>query len=378
MINVILYSIYLHEINAHIAHIHNNQNELHYIMNGWLIVDKQAGMTSMDVSREIIKALRQNGVLQLTHLTNMSFVSATGEIMSNISNIETHNEIIYDSKETAISKTKYKIGHAGTLDPFATGLLPIAIGEATKLISLFMNVTKAYVFKMRFGEKRDTGDVTGKIIETDDISQKNITKERLQEIMKNFIGIIQQTPHKMSAIRVDGQRAYDLFRDNVAFELEARNIEIHELRLLEFNMISDTQIAATLYVKCGKGTYVRSLCEDIASALNTVAYVETLDRVEYGNIVLNRDVQYYAKQPVLDVSACSQWFAHVYVDEAAANTLRHGCYVKNTDYADSNMCIVLLKNEVVCIAQCENGILKPLRVLKNHVYVAGFDYSMLQ
>lgn len=205
---------------------------------GWVIVDKPAGVTSMHVVRKVT------------------------------------NDLV---RRFNIKSRDLKVGHGGTLDPFATGLLPIAFGEATKLLQLFMNESKAYVFTMVFGEKRDTGDVTGKVVETDEKACDKI--DGIEEVLKDYNRFKTQTPHKMSAIRVNGKRAYDLFRAGEEYELEARDVEIYEIKLLEMDMANKS---VTVYVKCGKGLYVRSLCEDIAAVMGTVAYVSKLDRVEYG------------------------------------------------------------------------------------------------
>jgi tRNA pseudouridine55 synthase len=167
-----------------------------------------------------------------------------------------------------------KIGHAGTLDPLASGILPIALGEATKLVQYMMEDDKVYLFTATWGEQRTTDDREGEVIATSDIRP---TKEQIESILPEFKGTIQQKPPAFSAIKVDGQRAYDLARAGAELDLAARPVDVYELDLVEFS--DDT---ATFRCVCGKGTYVRSLARDIAEKLGTKAYVSRLSRENVG------------------------------------------------------------------------------------------------
>lgn len=164
-----------------------------------------------------------------------------------------------------------KIGHAGTLDPLATGILPLALGEATKTVHYAMDGCKAYRFTVTWGEERDTGDAEGQVTET---SPNRPTREQILAVLPSFTGIIEQIPPAYSAIKIGGERAYALARAGETVEMPSREVEIIELNLLECQ-----QDSATFLTECGKGTYVRSLATDIARALGTLGYVSALRRL---------------------------------------------------------------------------------------------------
>ncbi|WP_306028097.1 tRNA pseudouridine(55) synthase TruB [Stappia sp. MMSF_3263] len=168
-----------------------------------------------------------------------------------------------------------KVGHAGTLDPLASGLLPVAFGEATKTVSFAMDGRKVYRFTARWGEATETDDTEGEVVETCQIrpSAADITA-----ILPEFRGTISQVPPKYSAIKVDGARAYDLARDGETVELAARDIEVHRLDLVE----CPDPDHAVFEAECGKGTYVRALARDIARRLGTCAHVAELRRLVVG------------------------------------------------------------------------------------------------
>ncbi len=168
-----------------------------------------------------------------------------------------------------------KAGHAGTLDPLATGILPIALGEATKTVPFAMDGDKVYRFTVKWGERTDTLDVEGEIVATSDVRPDRAS---IEAALGAFIGEIQQVPPAYSAIKVDGERAYDLARDGEEFELEARTVRIDDLRLLD----CPSADMAVLEMHCGKGTYVRSLARDLAQALGTEGHVAALRRVRVG------------------------------------------------------------------------------------------------
>ncbi len=167
-----------------------------------------------------------------------------------------------------------KIGHAGTLDPLASGVLPVALGEATKLVSYMMEDDKVYLFTVTWGEQRTTDDMEGEVMVTSDVRP---TEEQIRATLPAFTGRIMQKPPTFSAIKIDGQRAYDLARAGKEFEIEARPIDVYELDLVSFD-----EATATFRAVCGKGTYVRSLARDIARKMGTYGYVSTLIREAVG------------------------------------------------------------------------------------------------
>ena len=199
------------------------------LSNGWIFIDKPKGITSFDVIRKVRR----------------------------------------------FSKIK-KIGHSGTLDPFATGVLALAFGEATKSIQ-FLSSIKEYDFEIIFGEKRDTDDVTGNVIGSNDIYP---SLNSINNCIKTFIGTIDQVPPHYSAVKVEGQRAYKLARKGKTFELGSKKVEIFKFQCL-------TKTADKIYslrVKCSSGTYIRSLARDIAEKLGCFAYVSSLRRTGIGKI----------------------------------------------------------------------------------------------
>jgi len=167
-----------------------------------------------------------------------------------------------------------KAGHAGTLDPMATGILAIALGEATKTVPYAMDAEKIYRFTARWGESRDSDDAEGAVTGTSD---KRPSREEIEAVLPRFTGRLSQTPPAYSAIKVDGERAYDLARDGEEVVLEPRPVEVHEARLL------DVQADRCEFeIRCGKGTYVRSWVRDIALALGTLGHVSALRRTRLG------------------------------------------------------------------------------------------------
>ena len=169
-----------------------------------------------------------------------------------------------------------KSGFAGTLDPFASGVLPVAIGRATKTLEYFMEGDKEYNFALKFGVHTDSFDFTGKILEE---RITNFTKSQIENVLGDFIGIIDQTPPKFSAVKIDGKRAYDLARNDIDFEIKSKKIEIFELELLDFN---EKDQEAKLWIRCGKGTYIRALVVQIAEKLSTIATTIALHRKRVG------------------------------------------------------------------------------------------------
>jgi tRNA pseudouridine55 synthase len=170
---------------------------------------------------------------------------------------------------------KIRIGHAGTLDPDATGLLVILIGHATKLSDTVMELAKHYEAVVRFGVETDSYDGTGKVVATQDASK--LAKADVEAIMPQFIGNIRQRPPAFSAVKVSGKRAYDLARSGVLTELPERDAVVHELTLEAF-----TNPDATIRVKCGKGMYLRTLAHDMGAALGVGAHVQSLRRLGIG------------------------------------------------------------------------------------------------
>ena len=168
-----------------------------------------------------------------------------------------------------------KAGHAGTLDPLATGVLPVALGEATKTVPMMMDAEKSYRFTIAWGASTTTLDREGEVTTRSDVRPR---REEVETVLPRFIGRIQQVPPAFSAIKVDGERAYDLARDGEAFELKPREVVIHEAEVMD----QPDPDHVVIEIDCGKGTYVRSLVRDIAAALGAEAHVAELRRLAVG------------------------------------------------------------------------------------------------
>ncbi|MGA7072544.1 tRNA pseudouridine(55) synthase TruB, partial [Bradyrhizobium sp.] len=173
-----------------------------------------------------------------------------------------------------------RAGHAGTLDPLASGGLPIAIGEATKTVPFVMDGRKRYRFTVTWGEERDTDDTEGRVTRT---SELRPSPEAITALLPRFTGLIEQIPPQYSAIKIQGERAYDLARDGETVELKPRPIEIHQLTLIE--QIDNSH--SVLEAECGKGTYVRALARDIGRILGCFGHISALRRTLVGPFVEN-------------------------------------------------------------------------------------------
>lgn len=195
----------------------------------------------------------------------------------------TSHDIVYKVKKLL----NEKVGHTGTLDPNATGVLPLLVGRGTKLSKYLMNHDKTYIVTLKLGEKTDTADSEGKVIEKKEVSKEVFSKEKLLQTFSNFTGKILQTPPIYSAIKVNGKKLYEYARKGQEVEIKPREIEIYKISLIEINQIANT---IEFEVSCSKGTYIRSLCEDIAKELNTVGYMKELRRVQVGEFLIKDSI----------------------------------------------------------------------------------------
>ncbi|HEY0629750.1 MAG TPA: tRNA pseudouridine(55) synthase TruB [Sphingomicrobium sp.] len=239
-------------------------------LHGWIILDKPVGLGSTQAVAAVKRALREAG------------------------------------------EPKTKVGHGGTLDPLASGVLPIAIGEATKLAGRMLDATKAYDFAIRFGEQTDTLDLEGKVIATSEVRP---TRADIEAVLPSFTGSVEQIPPAYSALKVEGERAYDLARAGEQVELKARSVTVHDLKVLPGTGRGTAKggggVAApdrplhhaahgppprsgedqiTLSATVSKGTYIHSLARDIALALGTVGHVTMLRRTKAGPFTLDQAI----------------------------------------------------------------------------------------
>jgi len=173
-----------------------------------------------------------------------------------------------------------RVGHAGTLDPLATGVLVILLGRATKLFKKFQGFDKAYKATLILGKRTATADIQGKVIQ--EMPYRNYTRNEIEEVLRSFLGETAQIPPMYSAIKIKGKKLYELARKGIEVKRLPRKIRIDELRMICFDLPR-----ISFYLRCSKGTYVRQLAEDIAEKLNTVACVEEIERTAVGPFVID-------------------------------------------------------------------------------------------
>lgn len=198
-----------------------------------------------------------------------------GIVIINKPKQQTSHDIVRKAKKIL----NEKVGHTGTLDPNATGVLPLLIGKGTELSKYLINHDKTYEAILQLGEKRDTGDVEGKIIEQKNVTEKSLNTENINSVFKTLIGKQEQIPPIYSALKVNGKKLYEYARNGENVKIEPRQIEIYSLELLNVDNINKT---IHFKVECSKGTYIRTLCENIAEKLGTVGYMKELKRTQVG------------------------------------------------------------------------------------------------
>ena len=170
-----------------------------------------------------------------------------------------------------------KVGHTGTLDPNATGLLPILVGKGTKLSQYLINHDKEYEVTLKIGMKTDTADSEGKLIEQQEVEESIFKRENVENVLKLFIGKQMQVPPMYSAIKVNGKKLYEYARKNIQIDIKPREIEIYNIKLIGIK-----QKEISFIVECSKGTYIRTLCENIAEKLGTIGFMKELNRTKVG------------------------------------------------------------------------------------------------
>lgn len=297
-------------------------------ISGWLIIDKPSGMTSTAVVNDV---RRRSGAA--------------------------------------------KVGHAGTLDPLATGVLPIALGEATKTVPYIVGARKRYRFTVRWGESRDTDDADGVVTETSDVRPEPAD---IEAALVAFVGTIAQVPPAYSAIKVGGERAYALARENAAPELEAREVTVYD-----FRRTGDVAAAETAFeVECGKGTYMRALARDLARALGTVGHVGQLRRLSVGRFHEDDAISLEsvdalrhspgASEHLLPVAVALDDIPALTLTGSEANRLKSGQAVAMFRASDLGRLGDLREGDTVCamaagkpvaLARIDKGMVCPVRVL---------------
>jgi len=285
----------------------------------------------------------------------------------------------------AVSKIKWlfqaeKAGHAGTLDPLASGLLPIALGEATKTVPYVQDGAKVYRFTVAWGEERSTDDLEGPVTKTSD---KRPTEAEIRALLPKYTGVIMQTPPQFSAIKIAGERAYDLAREGETVEIPAREIEIGRLDLVE----TTPEGNSVFEIECGKGTYVRSLARDMGRDLGCYGHIGALRRVEVDpftdeDFVTLEELEAAAPSAedrnsgaelnfdaldgyLLDTGAALDCLPQVAVNDDAATRIRLGnsVIIRGRDApVEAEDACVTARGKLVAIGAIEAGMFKPRRV----------------
>lgn len=277
---------------------------------------------------------------------------------------------ISSAKAVAIIKRKLpkktKIGHAGTLDLEAEGILPIAIGKATKLIKFMQDARKEYLFEVKFGARTDTADAAGEIIET----CSNVPSENeAREVCSSFLGKIEQIPPAYSALKIDGRRAYDLAREGKEVKLSSREIEIYSLKLEKYN----SQIPSATYIaECSKGTYIRTLAEDISLSLKSLGFVLLLARRKVGIFNISNSLEISTLEDV-DSDSLSEFLFNMEVvldgipvldvDADIARSVIYGQKIK-LDSKDQEQIWLRYNGKILAIGGIRGSYFDSARVLK--------------
>lgn len=285
-------------------------------MNGWVILDKPTGITSAHAVAKVKRLLKPS-----------------------------------------------KIGHAGTLDPLASGILPLALGEATKTVGYLMDASKAYAFTVNWGAETETDDVEGKVTAK---SLNRPTQEDILAILPNFIGDISQTPPSYSAIKVDGKRAYDMARSGEAVELKARAVRVDSLEITDYHADKTTFIC-----HCGKGTYIRSLARDMGRELGCYGHVTMLRRLKVGKFTENGSISLEKLAEMVhkgdlgflhSVASALDDIPAVSVTTSQAASLMRGQTVSLPLQKDQAAVSVHADGKLIAIGEVTAGVLKSRRI----------------
>ena len=256
-----------------------------------------------------------------------------------------------------------RVGHGGTLDPMATGVLPIFIGRATRGVEFFESAEKEYIAGLKLGLVTNTQDTTGEVLEENPVA---VTRADVEAALQHFTGEIDQIPPMYSAIKVNGQKLYELARKGKEVERKPRRITIFELELLD-----GAQSEYTIRVRCSKGTYVRTLCHDIGRFLGCGACMSSLRRTKAGDFALSQAItmpqllefaQTHDPQTLLmPVDALFAGFPPLIVELGQAEKLRHGAQVKDWHFAPGTYRVYSITGEFLLLGEVKNTVLTTIK-----------------
>jgi len=325
------------------------------LINGWINLDKPVGMSSAAVVAKV-------------------------------------KWLLYQLSQENTVKKKIKIGHAGTLDPLASGILPLALGEATKTVQYMMDAAKAYEFTVSWGQERATDDVEGEVIHSSD---KRPAIAEILTILPQFIGDIAQTPPNYSAIKLGGKRAYELSRSGKDVEIKSRQVFVKSLEITCHPALvagsgvrtsdsnnnpdpairrGDTQETTSFLCHCGKGTYIRSLARDMGRILGCYGYISELRRIKVGNFMLASAISLENLEKMVhkgnlnflqSVESSLDDILAWEVNSTQATDLRHGKTIiipELSGRGEGFLSLMRYDGKAVAICELAAGVMKPLRV----------------
>ncbi len=267
----------------------------------------------------------------------------------------TSHDIVYKVKKMLNTK----VGHTGTLDPNATGVLPILLGKGTKLSKYLIEHNKEYEVILQLGVKTTTADVEGDIIDKKEVLKESLEKLAVEETLKSFIGKIKQTPPLYSAIKVNGKKLYEYARKGQVVEVKPREIEIYNIELIN---IEKEKKQIEFKVSCSKGTYIRTLCEDIANKLQTVGYMENLKRTRVGEFTIEQAItlKQLEENKNINIITIEEMFRNkekILLKDTKITLLLNGVKL-STNLQDNSYRIYNSKNEFIGLGLVQNKILK--------------------
>ena len=246
-----------------------------------------------------------------------------------------------------------KVGHCGTLDPFADGLLIVLVNNATKLLPFIQDYDKKYIAKLKLGIETDSLDCTGNIIKIDDKKIK-FDRKQISDVLRTFLGKSTQKPPIFSAIKINGKPAYEYARKGINLNLKQREIEIFDIKLIDFK---NDEIL--FYVHCSKGTYIRSLANDIANKLNTVGHLTNLTRTEIGKytLTMSSKIEELSQDKLININDCLLGIKKYFVNDNEKTYVLHGQNL-NIDEEES----------LVAVYDCNNTLLAIYEKISDNIY----------
>lgn len=257
-----------------------------------------------------------------------------------------------------------QIGHTGTLDPFAEGVLPICIGKSTKLIE-YLPDDKSYTAFVQFGKSTETYDTEGKIVFESD---KKVSKEEVEHALNNFKGEIEQLPPMYSAIKVNGKKLYEYAREGVEVEVKPRKVSIFKIELLDFDFENQT---AQVYIECSKGTYIRSIANDLGQVLGCGGHLYRLIRNKAGKFLVENSVKMEDFKTVDDVknnliNPIDMLNLNIYeLDEAECQKIQYGQPLLNKSMKSVDFIILVYNNRIKAVAKVDGDYIKVNKVFND-------------